>query len=317
LILFSASRVSADGYAVTDLGTLGGPSSYASGINNGGDVVGGSYLAGGATTQAFVYRDGVMAGLEIPGTSYSSAYAINNRGQIVGTLTTDAGANGAFMYSDGVVRQLGTNTEANGINSLGQVVGLAVNTTAHVERGLLYSAGATTILGTFGGSDSVAMAINDSGQAVGWADTPANTQRAFLYSDGVMTNLGTLGGTSSYAYGINNLGQVVGISYIAGEELAFMYSDGMMTNLGTLGGRGSEAFAVNNAGQVVGDSYSTIKGTGTHAALFSGGVVTDISPAGWSNTSARGISDNGQIVGQGTNPQGELHAFLLTPVAGP
>ena len=35
---------------------------------------------------------------------------------------------------------------------------------------------------------------------------------------------------------------------------------------------------------------------------------------GWNLTGTGGVNDAGQIVGSGYNPQGQFHAFLLTPV---
>ena len=69
-----------------------------------------------------------------------------------------------------------------------------------------------TDLGTLGGTNSYAIAINDRGQVVGYSGTDRGmTGHAFLYSDGAMTDLGTLGGAvGSWASAINDRGQVVG-----------------------------------------------------------------------------------------------------------
>ena len=43
-----------------------------------------------------------------------------------------------------------------------------------------------------------------------------------------------------------------------------------------------------------------------------------VDPAsGWTLTVAQSINDSGWIVGYGTNPAGQTHAFLLTPVPEP
>jgi len=69
-------------YKVQELGTLGGDS-YASAINDSGQVVGYSHPANGAP-HAFLYKDDKMTDLGTLGGTSSYAYDINNSGQVVG-----------------------------------------------------------------------------------------------------------------------------------------------------------------------------------------------------------------------------------------
>ena len=72
-------------YSLVDLGTLGGPSSEATDVNNLGDVVGAAALADGAS-HAFVYRTGRMLDLgTLTGGTNSRATAISDGGTVVGT----------------------------------------------------------------------------------------------------------------------------------------------------------------------------------------------------------------------------------------
>ena len=116
-------------YTVTDLGTLGGTSSTAYGINNSGQVVGYATTGGDAAAHAFLYSGGSMQdlGTALDGT-YSDAIGINNSGQVVGDSDGSA-----FLYTgNGPIQDLNTLVSptsgwtleyAYGVNDMGQIVG--------------------------------------------------------------------------------------------------------------------------------------------------------------------------------------------------
>ncbi len=180
-----------------------------------------------------------------------------------------------------------------------------------------------TNLGTLGGKTSIATAINDSGQVVGYSDIAIGSyeERAFLYDGGTMTGLGTLGGYYSRASGINNSGQVVGVSWLApGSDTrhAFLYDGSTMTDLGTFGGAGSWgfdstnswAFDINDSGQIVGRCRLT-PSSSTHAFLYDGSTMTDLGTLGGDHSEAYDINNSGQIVGFGDLAESNSHyAFL-------
>ena len=253
--------------------------------------------------------------------TFSSAAAINNPGQITGSSFSTAlfSPTHAFLYSNGRMIDLGTlgspadSSVGQDINNLGQVTGFSLIT----PHAFLYSNGRMVDLGTLGGSESLGFAINDLGQVTGWSETSAGTvQHAFLYSNGRMIDLGTLGGSSSFGTGINDLGQVIGLSDTStGVSHAFLYSNGGMTDLGI--GFGD---AINNGGQIVGGTDGP--STAGEAFLYSNGQLTDlnkvINPALDVHLGvASDINDEGLIVANGSTASGEQHAFLLTPVPEP
>ncbi|HEX5460001.1 MAG TPA: DUF3466 family protein [Steroidobacteraceae bacterium] len=97
--------------AVTSLGSLQhSGTSDAYGINDGGDIVGGSRIspAAGAPTHAFLYHGELMVDLgTLPGDTNSSANAINDAGQVVGS-SDDGNTTHAFLYEDGQMHDLNT-----------------------------------------------------------------------------------------------------------------------------------------------------------------------------------------------------------------
>ena len=124
-----------------------------------------------------------------------------------------------------------------------------------------------------GGVDSQPYSINNSGQAVGYAEAANGYSYAVLFSNGTVTSLGPLG--DSLAYSINNHGQAVGVAATASGYHATLWSNGTVTDLGTLpGGTFSLAYSINNSGQAVG--WATNASGVNDAAVFSNGTATDL-----------------------------------------
>ena len=92
-----------------DLGTLGGFTSYAYGINDAGQIVGGAQITGqNSAFHATLFSGTGSNNIDLGtlGGTNSYAYAINNSGLIVGNSQTADLANHGFLYSNGTMRDL-------------------------------------------------------------------------------------------------------------------------------------------------------------------------------------------------------------------
>jgi probable HAF family extracellular repeat protein len=246
------------------------------------------------------------------GTRLVEARDVNNSGQVVGTSNATASGSvstykHAFLYSGGVMRDLGTLggviSSAASVSGPGHVVGSS-HTSIGYEHAFLYSAGKMIDLGTLPGHyDSFATGVNDSGHVVGYSAQSSSNERAFLRTTGALVNLGTLpNGNRSRATGLNNLGHVVGYSQTTNySEHAFLYSNGTMKDLGTIGANASgnsHARAINDAGQIAGWSTVGSNLSTVHAFLYSAGKVQDLGALpGYPFSYANGLNGSGHVVG--------------------
>lgn len=233
------------GEGMTAMPTLGGTHSFATGVNNRGQVVGWAETAVHDPTcresQVLQFRAvlwepqlGTLQELPpFPGDSTSAATAINQRGQVVGISGECDVAVGRFsaqhavLWDHGEVREIGnlggtTWHTPMDINEHGEVVGFSNPAGPGDPEGefiaqafLWSSQGGTTPLGTLAGDQfSQAHAINDTGTVVGVSFGGAEGSRAFLWADGVLHNfnelVGDFPGVFQSAQDINDRGQVTG-----------------------------------------------------------------------------------------------------------
>lgn len=300
-----------DSWKVTPLGSLGGGSATASGINDAGQVVGYSYVNGSNNPHAFITGpNGLgMRALGISGEIRSRAIAINSAGQVVGSFTTVEAQtrHGLFQNDHAFI----TGPNGSGIRDIG-----------------------ASVDGTFAVFNpdiaSTATGINDAGQVIGVYYNPLENFSPFPINcncpsfitgpNGVgMTSPGSRGLDFAYPADINHAGRIVAGPFITGPN-----GQGL-TRLAapdpsSFEGGGIFSRAINDAGQVVGNLSD---GRTSHAFITGPdgfGVRDLLGNLGGDFSVASDINSAGQVVGtlQVADALGNTfdhHAFVTGPNA--
>jgi probable HAF family extracellular repeat protein len=235
----------------------------------------------------------------------------------------------------------GPNSESNWLSENGIIAGDSQNglldplVGAWELRGVFWWHNKLVEVGTLGGGyNSLAWAVNDSGEVAGFSTTTtpddnamilqlglpyAYQTRAFRWKDGRIEDLGTLGGPDAMALGINERGQIIGNSYASSESSTvcglitggFLWERGKMMNLGSLGGTCTQVSAINNRGQVVGSSFLA-GDAALHPFLWERGRLFDLGTSGGNFASANFVNEAGDIAGWQTvaGNDGVVHATI-------
>jgi probable HAF family extracellular repeat protein len=171
------------GSSMVDMGTLGGTLGYPNWLNDKGQAVGQSNLAGDKKYHPFLWEKGKqMQDLGTLGGNSGTATWINNAGEIVGgAWTTGNQAFHAVLWKNGTAHDLGVLTGykhslAYSINSKGQIVGCVTNNLNNGckhgflwENGTMYNLNKLVSRGS-GLTLSMPLNINDRGEIATWGN---------------------------------------------------------------------------------------------------------------------------------------------------
>ncbi len=169
-------------------------------------------------------------------------------------------------------------------------------------------------LGTLGGSESVATAINNNGQVVGSSLRAASPWwQGFIWQAGEKTELPNFGGSTAEAFpqDLNDAGQIVGWGTGTVGIRAALWEGDVLTNLGGLTTGGSRAFGINAGGRIVGHSHFDFPLT-WRVVTWSEGMIENlgIRTGAFGDPPAFAINDLGNIAGQ-YEPQSFPQPFAI------
>lgn len=218
---------------LTGLNTLAPHGAQATGINDGGEIIGTQRNPAGNGDVSFKIQGSTMTTLPaLPnGGVDAHVFGISNNGFIVGDGdTAQVGPRSVEWNSSGAITALPQlastfESQAFAVNSSGVAVGDAVLTTDNRAHAVMWANGKATELspGTLIGFNSVANSVNDSGVIVGGGDA----DHGFVYQNGTMTDLNTLiaptaGLTLFAATGINSKGVIAGSATLNGQDVGYI-----------------------------------------------------------------------------------------------
>jgi len=214
------------------LGTLGGQTSAALGINDADRIVGYSTLPGESQVRAFQWYNGVMSPLPNPsGASLAYAYDISNANHIVGVAGGPTPVK-PVLWHNGSMYQLpipawSRTGSASAVNDAGIAVGnYEINQATGTFAAVAWVNGQRQELGNLGGSYAYAIAsdINNTGQIVGTSNSAAGNT-GFIWINGQMFDLRSrlLPGLNVQivsAHAVNDRGQIAAAAMIEGRLTA-------------------------------------------------------------------------------------------------
>jgi probable HAF family extracellular repeat protein len=174
---------------MTDLGTLGGTYGLANWLNDAGEVVGQSDLAGDQTAHPFLWQNGTMTDLGTLGGDNGFANWVSDRGDVAGAAQTSDQAFHAFWWHHGTMTDLPPADGApwafaDAVNDSGMVVGHDSDTQGQELAAVAWAGGRTYDLNTLIAPNQLhlvtAKYVDDHGDVVGRGVLPNGDQRVFL-----------------------------------------------------------------------------------------------------------------------------------------
>jgi uncharacterized membrane protein len=216
-------------------GVLGTHRSFARGMNNRGDIVGG-YFGDDGNEHGFLLRNGALTRLDVPfdGSIGTQADDINPSGVIVGVWVDGAFTVHGFVYQDGVYAHLdypgALDTAPYGINPQGDIAGNWDTDQSTVGHGFVFRNGQFTSLDDPDAvpAGTAANGIDARGRIVGGYAGLDGNGHGFITDGTDFTTVDCPGASATTIWAINSAGQIAGTCNVTGQQLGFVANPPLM-----------------------------------------------------------------------------------------
>ncbi len=314
MLVTSNTLFAAPQYTMVPLGTLGGDESYASDINDNGDVVGSSKSNQGinhAFVSSVIDGNRVIIDLGVPQEGASSiANAINNNGQIVGSFKTSTESKPQAFVSEKLdtawimTKLIDGTSNAKDINDSGEITGsIDLSPASSPEKARVF----------------IASKINNN-WSVSSLFTELSTPSGSHFPGVLGPHLGSTGNA------ISNSGQIAAITSTssswrtASHSVYYAENAWHASNIGELGGSSiteggfiTKINRFNNLDQMIGSSKAP-RGAHQHDVMHAiiatekenGWVLSDLGSINNHNTHGMDINDAGVVVGYFVDSSGSV-----------
>lgn len=241
----------------------------------------------------------------LPGFASSGAYALNGRGQVVGTLwepvNFDQGQPFVWDTTSGMrllSTEAGSYGRASDINDSGYIAGTSANMACRWD-----SNGNRSNIGVApGDSSSKSVGINNLGQVAGRSYPSGAPSQQFLWTEGVgMTVLPVPGADNAQVYDVDDHGNVVGFVYnsqgVSRTALWNASTDWNLVGNALPGYEKERPVAMSDNGMYIAGYASHQFNPGTAFIWDTTSGLRQLPTLGGGDSEASGVNNLGQVVG--------------------
>ncbi len=257
--------------------------------------------------------------LDVPGSSQTIYWGINDFGELAGQYEINGGTAHAMAFRQGRFQLLDTAvlgtyfSAAGGPNDVGTTFGGYADATG-IQHGFVIQGNRLSTVDFPGHLNSNVDGVNDFGAILGvYWDADGVYHGILRIGRNWDTSFDVSGARDTYPLGINDTGESVGYWDTAAGAVHGFYRDakGRISTLDVPNSAGTVALGINDVGQVAG--YYFDAAGGIHSFVESNGKFQTFDMPGAAATFATAINNLGVIAGDYLDATGHRHGMVATP----